>query len=67
MAKGPADWFTGDVYYDVIVRGEQPSRIRLNTVRFTPAPGLTGPTAAARSQDLGRPNPLSSTMKPLAS
>ncbi|MFZ0530925.1 MAG: cupin domain-containing protein [Propionicimonas sp.] len=35
--KAPADWFTGDVYFDVIVRGEEPSRIRVNTVRFTPA------------------------------
>jgi quercetin dioxygenase-like cupin family protein len=34
--KAPADWFTGDVYYDVIVRGAEPSRIRVNTVRFTP-------------------------------
>lgn len=34
--KAPADWFTGDVYYDVIVRGDEPSRIRVNTVRFTP-------------------------------
>ena len=34
--KTPAEWFTGDVYYDVIVRGEEPSRIRVNTVRFTP-------------------------------
>jgi len=34
--KAPADWFTGDVYFDVIVRGAEPSRIRVNTVRFTP-------------------------------
>ena len=34
--KATADWFTGDVYYDVIVRGGEPSRIRVNTVRFTP-------------------------------
>jgi quercetin dioxygenase-like cupin family protein len=35
-AKGPAEWFTGDVYFDVITRGEEPSRIRVNVVRFTP-------------------------------
>lgn len=34
--KGPAEMFTGDVYFDVIARGEDPSRIRVNTVRFTP-------------------------------
>lgn len=34
--KGSADWFTGDVYYDVIVFGEEPSRMRVNKVRFTP-------------------------------
>ena len=35
--KAPAAWFTGDVYFDVIARGEEPSRIRVNTVRFTPS------------------------------
>lgn len=35
-AKGPAEWFTGDVWYDVIIRGESPSRVRVNTVRFAP-------------------------------
>lgn len=28
--------FTGEVWYDVIARGEEPSRIRLNIVRFAP-------------------------------
>jgi quercetin dioxygenase-like cupin family protein len=36
-AKGPASWFTGDVFLDVIVKGEEPSRVRVNAVRFTPA------------------------------
>ena len=36
-AKGPAEWFTGDVYLDGIVRGEEPSRVRVNAVHFTPA------------------------------
>jgi quercetin dioxygenase-like cupin family protein len=35
-AKGPAEWFTGDVFIDAIVRGEEPSRVRVSAVRFTP-------------------------------
>lgn len=35
-AKGPEQWFTGDVFFDVIARGEEPSRVRVNTVRFAP-------------------------------
>jgi len=35
-ARGPAEWFTGDVFLDAIVRGEEPSRVRVNAVRFTP-------------------------------
>jgi hypothetical protein len=35
-AKGPQETFTGDVWFDVIARGEEPSRIRTNTVRFAP-------------------------------
>jgi quercetin dioxygenase-like cupin family protein len=34
--KGPPEWFTGDVYFDVIARGEGESRMRVNTVRFSP-------------------------------
>ncbi|WP_328321052.1 cupin domain-containing protein [Kribbella sp. NBC_00382] len=34
--KGPAEMFTGDVWFDVIIRGEEPSRVRVNTVRFAP-------------------------------
>jgi quercetin dioxygenase-like cupin family protein len=34
--RGPAEWFTGDVYIDQIYRGEDPSRARLNAVHFTP-------------------------------
>jgi hypothetical protein len=26
-AKGPDEMFTGDVYFDVIARGEEPSRL----------------------------------------
>ena len=28
--KGPAELFTGDVHFDVIARGEEPSRLRVN-------------------------------------
>ena len=34
--KGPAQMFTGDVWFDVTARGEAPSRVRVNTVRFAP-------------------------------
>ncbi|WP_091620763.1 (R)-mandelonitrile lyase [Amycolatopsis saalfeldensis] len=34
--KGPAGMFTGDVYFDVVYQGEEPSRMRANTVRFAP-------------------------------
>ncbi|TDC27056.1 cupin domain-containing protein [Streptomyces sp. 8K308] len=35
-SKAPADWFTGDVWRDVIVAGQEPSRMRANLVRFSP-------------------------------
>jgi quercetin dioxygenase-like cupin family protein len=28
--------FTGDVWFDVIIKGDEPSRVRVNTVRFAP-------------------------------
>ncbi|MEU2671230.1 cupin domain-containing protein [Streptomyces sp. NPDC007164] len=34
--KAPADWFTGDVWWDVIVVGQEPSRMQANLVRFSP-------------------------------
>jgi quercetin dioxygenase-like cupin family protein len=34
--KGPAEMFTGDVWFDVIAKGEEPSRLRVNMVRFAP-------------------------------
>jgi quercetin dioxygenase-like cupin family protein len=36
-AQGPAEWFTGQVFIDAIARGEEPSRVRVNAVRFTPS------------------------------
>ncbi|MFJ3659596.1 cupin domain-containing protein [Streptomyces sp. NPDC090119] len=35
-SKAPAEWFTGDVWWDVIVAGQEPSRLRANLVRFAP-------------------------------
>jgi quercetin dioxygenase-like cupin family protein len=34
--KGPAEMFTGDVWFDVIAQGSEPSRMRVNMVRFAP-------------------------------
>jgi quercetin dioxygenase-like cupin family protein len=47
--KGPAEMFTGDVYFDVIARGEGDSRIRVNLVRFSP-----GARTAWHSHSLGQ-------------
>jgi quercetin dioxygenase-like cupin family protein len=47
--KLPAEWFTGDAYADVICRGEEPSRMRANTVRFAP-----GARTAWHSHGLGQ-------------
>jgi quercetin dioxygenase-like cupin family protein len=35
-SKGPADWFTGDVYPTIVLAGEEPSRVRMGSVHFTP-------------------------------
>jgi len=34
--KGPADWFTGNVWIDPIILGEKPSNLRANRVSFEP-------------------------------
>lgn len=34
--KAPAETFTGDAWFDMIVRGEGPSRVRVSVVRFAP-------------------------------
>jgi quercetin dioxygenase-like cupin family protein len=36
-ARGPAEWFTGEVWIDGIARGEELSRARVSAVRFTPS------------------------------
>lgn len=35
-AKGPAEWFTGDVYIDSIARGKEPSHLNVGAVHFSP-------------------------------
>jgi quercetin dioxygenase-like cupin family protein len=47
--KGPENWFAGDVWADVLHRGEDPSRVRMNMVRFTP-----GSRTAWHSHGLGQ-------------
>ena len=34
--KAPAETFTGDAWFDVIAKGEEPSRIRVSVERFAP-------------------------------
>ena len=35
-ARGPAEWFTGDVYLDAIAAPSGPSRLNAASVHFTP-------------------------------
>jgi quercetin dioxygenase-like cupin family protein len=35
-AKGPADWFTGNVWIDAITQGHGPAPLSLGSVHFTP-------------------------------
>ena len=35
-AKGPAEWFTGDVYIDAVAVASPPTRAQANLVHFTP-------------------------------
>jgi quercetin dioxygenase-like cupin family protein len=35
-AKGPADWFTGDVYIDAVAMPDAPARAAAASVHFTP-------------------------------
>jgi quercetin dioxygenase-like cupin family protein len=47
--KGPADWFTGDVYLDTIASPTAPSRVAAALVHFTP-----GARTAWHSHALGQ-------------
>jgi len=33
---GPADWFTGTVYFDIMATASEPSRLTASSVHFTP-------------------------------
>jgi quercetin dioxygenase-like cupin family protein len=35
-SKGPADWFTGDVYIDAVASASAPARVMANLVHFMP-------------------------------
>jgi quercetin dioxygenase-like cupin family protein len=35
-SKGPVDWFKGDVYPTIVFAGDEPSRVRMGSVHFTP-------------------------------
>ena len=47
--KGPAEWFTGEVWIDGIARGQEPSRLNVGAVRFSP-----GARTAWHSHHLGQ-------------
>lgn len=47
--KGPADWFTGDVWIDAVTRGAQPAQPSVAVVHFTP-----GARTAWHSHDGGQ-------------
>lgn len=47
--KGSAEMFTGDVWFDVVALGQEPSRLRANLVRFAP-----GSRTAWHSHALGQ-------------
>jgi quercetin dioxygenase-like cupin family protein len=34
--KGPAEWFTGEVYMDTLVKAQEPSRVDVLSVHFPP-------------------------------
>jgi quercetin dioxygenase-like cupin family protein len=36
-SKGPANWFTGEVWIDPIASGHEPNQLSLGNVHFTPS------------------------------
>jgi quercetin dioxygenase-like cupin family protein len=48
-AKGPAEWFTGDVWIDPIAQGQAASRLAVSAVHFAP-----GARTAWHSHPLGQ-------------
>jgi quercetin dioxygenase-like cupin family protein len=47
--KGPAEWFTGDVWIDPAAQGQEPSHVAVNIVHFSP-----GARTAWHSHSLGQ-------------
>jgi quercetin dioxygenase-like cupin family protein len=47
--KGPAEWFTGDVWIDPAAQGAEPSNVAVNIVHFSP-----GARTAWHSHSLGQ-------------
>ena len=47
--KGPAEWFTGDVWIDPAAQGQDPSHVAVNIVHFSP-----GARTAWHSHSLGQ-------------
>jgi quercetin dioxygenase-like cupin family protein len=35
-SKGPTEWFTGDVHPTIVLAGQDPSRVRMGSVHFSP-------------------------------
>jgi hypothetical protein len=63
--KGPADWFTGDVYFDVIAPGTE-SRGKVNAVHFALAPappGTATPTARPCTSPRASASPAPATAR----
>jgi quercetin dioxygenase-like cupin family protein len=48
-AKGPSDWFTGDVWIDVVAEGHGPSPLMIGSIHFTP-----GARTAWHRHDIGQ-------------
>jgi quercetin dioxygenase-like cupin family protein len=55
--KGPAEWLTGHVFIDPVARGEEPSRVRVSAVRFTPAARTAWHTASRPERTTPRRTP----------
>ncbi len=47
--KGPGEWFTGDVWIDSVAQPQDPSRVSMNIVHFSP-----GARTAWHSHSLGQ-------------
>lgn len=50
-SRAPAEWFSGDVWWEIVYAGQEPSRARANMVRFAPG-GRTAWHSHAMGQTL---------------